>query len=89
MSKIQWIDHQGACDQAIEELKQSSIWAVDTEADFDNHAYGKKLALIQILADHDPEKAYLFDPLSGINLIGLKDVLQNDQSVKNTLRRGH
>jgi ribonuclease D len=87
MSKIQWIEHQGACDRALESLSRSTIWAVDTEADFDNHAYGKKLALIQILGDQEPETAYLFDPLSGINLKGIKEAFQN-QSIQKILYAG-
>jgi len=79
---IKWIDNQGSLRQCLDHLAQEKIWALDTEGDFDNHAYGRKLALIQILGASEPQKVYLIDPLSGIDLKDFQSLLVNQEIKK-------
>lgn len=75
-----WIETQTGIDQMIEDVRRSSVVAIDTEAD-SLHSYFDKVCLVQISV---PGSDYLVDPLAGIDLQPLGGLL-SDASITKVL----
>lgn len=74
---MKWIADQKSFDRMIDEIRQTPVIAIDTEAD-SLHSYFDKVCLVQVTAEND----YVVDPLSGINLSGLGEVLRDASKTK-------
>ncbi len=72
-----FIDRQGLLDTVLHALKHEPRIAMDTEADSLHHYY-EKLCLIQITAAN---RHFLLDPLAGLNLQPLFELLQSKKIV--------
>ncbi len=75
----QLIDTPKALENAIAQLSVASSIAFDLEFDSNMRRYGVTLGLIQIAV---PGKCFLIDPLAGLDLNPVWDVLQNPRILK-------
>lgn len=74
---MKWIADQNAFDAMLSEIDGAETLAIDTEAD-SLHSYFDKVCLIQLSAVDD----YVVDPLSGIDLARLGEILGDPARTK-------
>jgi len=77
-TELVWIDQPNTLHDAVKEITQSEILAVDTESN-SLYAYQEQVCLIQFST---PEKDYLIDTLSLDDLSVLGPIFQSDQILK-------
>lgn len=74
---MKWVADQAAFDAMLSEIEGAQTLAFDTEAD-SLHSYFDKVCLIQLSAVDD----YVVDPLSGIDLARLGEILRDPARTK-------
>jgi len=75
-----WVDSVAKVAEAMADMDQSSLIALDTEYD-SLHYFREKLCLVQIRA---AKRTYVLDPLNGIDLSFLRSYLANPRLLKIT-----
>ncbi|SEM05154.1 ribonuclease D [Syntrophus gentianae] len=75
-----WVDSASKVREAVEDMDQSLLIALDTEYD-SLHYFREKLCLVQIRA---AKRTYVFDPLNGIDLAFLRPYLADPRLLKIT-----